>query len=188
MWERATPAAVTGRVLRILGVALACAIVACASAPVPAPNPAAVDIPAAMPPAPPAPDCRAARGADFKGDGEQQLRRYLAWLVQAHGAKVSLKPEDVTLAIARGEPKPSTGGVTAGEVSCSAGKYRVTLYRNVLDGRPLAVAYESLAHEFYHVVQIRLDRLKCKPGKGDREGYEREAVEFARTLVPACTE
>ena len=179
-----------GRGLRIFCCALALAAVACA--PSPAPRPAPEPKPARKPvavrvsAAPPTPSCRPSRDTDFEGAGEQQLRGYLDWLARAHGAPASLKVRDVELAIVRGDPKPGPGGVTAGEISCNKDEYRITLYRNALAGRPLAVAYDTLAHEFHHIVQIRRDGLRCASRKGERESYEREAVEFAARLVPAC--
>lgn len=156
----------------------ACLLAACAPAPV---------APPVTPAAPAAIGCQAARTADFEGQGEQQLRAYLAWLAQTHGKPVALKPSHMELAVVRSEPKPGPAGVQVGEVSCGANGYRITLYRDGLAGRPLAVAYETLAHEFFHVVQIRRDKLDCESSKGNRERYEREATDFARKRVRRCT-
>jgi hypothetical protein len=156
---------------------LACLLAACATAPETVPPPAA----------PPPIGCEAARAADFEGAGEQRLRAYLAWLAQHYGGDVALAPSRVGLAVAASEPKPGPAGVQAGEVACNPDSYRVTLYRTALEGRPLAVAYETVAHEFFHLVQIRRDRLDCAPGDGARKLYEREAAGFARELVPACS-
>jgi hypothetical protein len=164
--------------LRRFVPACALALVACAPAPVAAP----------VPPAAPAKfSCQPARAADFEGEGEQRLRAYLAWLATNHGKPAALKPSQIALAILRGEPKPGPAGVQVAEVSCNADDYRIALYRTALSGRPLAVAYETVAHEFHHVVQIRRDKLACESPKGERAAYEREATEFARKLVPRCS-
>jgi hypothetical protein len=188
--------------VRFFCCALAFVLPACAPSPAPRPAPVPVAVPeperepgprtepkpvaVRVAAAPSTPSCRHSRDTDFDGAGEQLLRGYLEWLVLAHGAPASLKARDVELAIVRGDPKPGPGGVTAGEISCGTDDYRITLYRNALAGRPLAVAYDTLAHEFHHVVQIRRDGLHCESRKGERESYEREAVEFARKLVPRC--
>jgi hypothetical protein len=133
--------------------------------------------------------CEPLRDADFEGAGEQRLRGYLAWIAQSHGAQVGITPREVSLAIARGEPKPGPAGVQVGEVSCASGyrgPYRVTLFRDALVGRPHAVAYHTLAHEFHHLVQIRRAKLACE-AKGSAVPYEREAESFARSVVPACS-
>ena len=132
--------------------------------------------------------CEKLGAADFEGEGRERLRRYLAWLAHSQGGPVDVTPRDVSLAIAPGEPKPGPFGVQAGEVSCAAGgrgPYRVTLFRDALLGRPQAVAYHTLAHEFHHVLQIRRDKLACEAG-GSAVPYEREAEEVAKRLVPAC--
>jgi hypothetical protein len=131
--------------------------------------------------------CAQARDADFEGAGERQLRGFLAYLAEAHGAPAGIDPRQVSLGIVRGAAKLAPAGVQAGEVGCghgSDGPYRVTLYRDALAGRPLALAYETIAHEFHHVVQIHRDRLPCAAGDGPREAYEREAREVARRFVP----
>jgi len=130
--------------------------------------------------------CEKAEDADFEGEGEEQFWRYLDWLVRSHGAEAGLMPHHVSLAIVRGQPKPGPGGVTAGEIACYDRRYRIALYRDALSGRPLQVAYSTLAHEFYHLVQIRRDRLDCEARKGERATYEREATEFAARVVPGC--
>lgn len=135
--------------------------------------------------------CQVARDADFEGAGAAQLRRYADWLARAHGTPVGLAPQALDVGIVRGPPKPGLVGVTAGEVACAGAdhdaRYRITLYRDALVGRPLAIAYQTVAHEFQHVVQIRRDRLPC--GARDdavRARYEREAAAAAEALVPAC--
>lgn len=167
----------TVNTMRLLCVLLPCVAMACARAPAPvrAPQP---ELPTIR--------CGAARDADFEGAGEEQLRRYLDWLVQAYGRDVSLRPQDVSLAIVRGPAKPGPMGVTAAELACDADSYRIVLYRDALSGRPLPVAYDTLAHEFFHVFQIRRDGLACEARKGERARYEREAVSFAAGIVPAC--
>lgn len=133
--------------------------------------------------------CQAARDADFEGEGERRMHAFLRWLAHAHGAPAGLDPGQVTLAIARGPVKPGPAGVQAGEIACGrggAGPFRITLYRDALAGRPLAVAYETLAHEFHHVVQIHRDRLPCGAGDRSREAYEQEARDVARRFVPRC--
>lgn len=130
--------------------------------------------------------CGTASDEDFEGDGEERLWSYLDWLVRTHGAEAGLLPHRVSLAIVRGQPKPGPGGVTAGEISCDGRNYRIGLYRDALSGRSLRVAYSTLAHEFFHVVQIRRDGLDCEARPGERATYEREATEFAARVVPAC--
>ena len=130
--------------------------------------------------------CGTASDEDFEGDGEERLWSYLDWLVRTHGAEAGLQPHRVSLAIVRGLPKPGPGGVTAGEISCDGRNYRIGLYRDALSGRPLRVAYSTLAHEFFHVVQIRRDDLDCEARPGERATYEHEATEFAARVVPAC--
>jgi hypothetical protein len=156
----------------------ACALAACAPAPV-AP-PVAPAVPATF-------SCQPAGDADFDGAGEAALRGYVAWLAQAHGAPARLAPGQVSLGIVRTQPKPGPAGVQAAEIACGDDTYRITLYRNALTGRPLALAYRTLAHEFHHIVQIRRDRLDCEARDGQRESYEREADAFAGRLVPVCT-
>jgi hypothetical protein len=155
----------------------ACLLAACAPAPV---------APPAEPAAPEQLSCAPARDADFDGAGEQQLRRYVAWLAEVHGKPVGLQPRTVALGIVRGAAKPGPAGVQAAEIACGDGDYRITLYRDALAGRPLALAYKTVAHEFFHLVQIRRDHLDCAASKGHREAYEREADAFAMRVVPAC--
>ena len=156
----------------LLAAAAACAP---AAAPVRAPQP---ELPTIR--------CGPALDADFDAQGQERLRRYLDWLAQAYGPDVGLRPQDVSLVVVRGPAKPGPMGVTAAEVACNPGRYRITLYRDALSGRPLSVAYDTLAHEFYHLVQIRRDGLACEARDGERASYEREAVSFARGIVPAC--
>lgn len=171
----------------ILLVQLACLaawlLAACAPAPV---APSAVAVTA---PAPGTISCAQAQDGDFEGAGERRLRGFLAYLAAAHGAPAGIDPAQVSLGIVRGAAKLAPAGVQAGEVGCgngSDGPYRVTLYRDALAGRPLALAYETIAHEFHHVVQIHRDRLPCSAGGAQREAYEREAREVARRFVPQC--
>lgn len=135
-------------------------------------------------------DCRPASDADFEGAGAEALKGWLEDLVQARGAQVDLSAQDVRLAIVKGPPKPGPQGVTAGEVAChrpgGGGPYRITLYRDALAGRPLATAYQTVAHEFQHVVQIRRDHLKCRAPHGELPAYEQEAAEVAEQSVPSC--
>lgn len=166
------------RVLRAAGAALllaAAAACAPAAAPVRAPQPELPEI-----------RCGPADDADFDADGHERLWRYLDWLAEAYGPEVGLRPQDVALAIVRGPAKPGPVGVTAAEVGCGGDRYRITLYRDALSGRPLSVTYDTLAHEFYHLVQIRRDGLACQARDGERAGYEQEAMNFARGIVPAC--
>lgn len=158
----------------------ACLLAACA----PTPTPPPVREPQTVAPSV---RCENATDDDFEGEGEEALWSYLDWLVRSHGAPGGLKPHHVSLAIARGKPKPGPGGVTAGEVSCADKRYRIALYRDALTGRPLRVAYRTLAHEFFHVVQIGRDGLDCgAPGVEDRDLYELEAEGFAARVTPAC--
>jgi hypothetical protein len=165
----------------LLLVPSACLLAACAPAPVAPPAPAA--LPASF-------SCAHARDADFDGAGEQRLRGFLSYLAQAHGLPAGIEPREVSLGIVRGPAKLAPAGVQAGEVGCGGagqGPYRVTLYRDALAGRPLALAYETVAHEFHHVVQIHRDHLPCGARSDkDRAAYEREAREVARSFVPAC--
>lgn len=130
--------------------------------------------------------CDVAYDADFEGGGRQALERYVAELTRVLGGPVGLPPGSVTLAVAGSEPKPGPNGMVAGEVACSDDRYRITLYRKALAGRPLNVAYQTVAHEFHHVVQIRRDGLACGPTPGRAAHYEREAVAFAEQQVPRC--
>ena len=164
----------------ILLVLLAGLLAACAPAPV-AVAPRSV--------APASFSCAQAQDADFEGAGERRLHGFLAYLASAHGAPAGIDPTQVSLGIVRGTAKLAPAGIQAGEVGCgngSDGPYRVTLYRDALAGRPLALAYETIAHEFHHVVQIHRDRLPCAAGDKEREAYEREAREVARRFVPRC--
>ena len=165
--------------MRLLSGVLLCLIVGCVQAPPPVrerePQTTA-----------PVLACGTAGDEDFEGDGEERLWSLLDWLVRTHGAEFGLQPHRVSLAIVRGQPKPGPGGVTAGEISCDGRNYRIGLYRDALSGRPLRVAYSTLAHEFFHVVQIRRDDLDCESRPGERLTYEREADEFAKRVVPAC--
>jgi hypothetical protein len=164
-------------------VLLACLLPACAPAPVTAPQ-----VPVTVPP-PAGFGCEQAHDADFEGGGERRLQGFLKYLAEAHGAPAGIDPRKVSLGIVRGPAKLAPAGVQAGEVGCGAGSdgpYRVTLYRDALAGRPLALAYETIAHEFHHVVQIHRDRLPCAARDGQREAYEREAREVAQRFVPPC--
>lgn len=130
--------------------------------------------------------CEDSTDADFEGEGEERFWAYLDWIVRAHGAQAGLMPYHVSLALVRGTPKPGPGGVTAGEISCDGRRYRISLYRDALSGRPLQVAYSTLAHEFYHLIQVRRDGLACEAREGERVTYENEASAFAQRVVPAC--
>lgn len=133
--------------------------------------------------------CDVARAADFEGAGEAELRRYLYQLAESRAHDVTLHPRQVTLALAVGEPEPGLEGITAGEVACAFRgdpPYRITLYPTALMGRPLYTTYQTVAHEFQHIVQIRRDRLACEPRDGTRDHYEAEAKAVAERLVPAC--
>jgi len=158
-----------------------CLLAACAPAP--------VAVPVSVARAPTSFSCEQALDADFEGAGEQRLHGFLRYLAEAHGAPAGIDPGQVSLGIVRGPPKLAPAGVQAGEVGCgvgSDGPYRVTVYRDTLVGRPLALTYETIAHEFHHVVQIHRDRLPCAAGDGKREAYEREAKAVARRFVPTC--
>ena len=162
------------------GLPVACVLALAACAPAPVAPPVKPALPSTF-------SCSAARDLDFEGAGEQRLQAFLAWLAVNHGKPARLTPAQVSLAIVRGTPKPGPAGVQVGEISCDKDDYRITLYRNALSGRPLAVTYETLAHEFHHVVQIRRDQLACEASKGKRADYEREADAFARKLVRRCS-
>jgi hypothetical protein len=160
-------------------VASVASVLAAGCAPAPrALRPAQVEAPAIS--------CEKAIDADFEGEGEERFWRYLDWMVRAHGAQAGLMPHHVSLAVVRGATKPGPGGVTAGEISCDGRRYRITLYRDALSGRLLQVAYRTLAHEFFHVVQVRRDGLGCEARPGERTLYEDEAAAFAEGVVPAC--
>jgi len=166
----------------ILLVLSAGLLAGCAPAPAFAP-PARAFVPASF-------SCEQARDADFEEAGARRLQGFLSYLAHAHGAPAGIDPTKVSLGIVRGAAKLAPAGVQAGEVGCGVGTdgpYRVTLYRDALAGRPLALTYETIAHEFHHVVQIHRDRLPCAAGDGaQREAYEREAREVARRFVPPC--
>jgi len=132
--------------------------------------------------------CRTAFDADFEGQGRAALESYLAALASHYGARVAANVRKVSLTIVKGTPKPSFAGVTAGEVACNSGdRYRITLYRDALAGRPLTTAYNTVAHEFQHVVQIERDHLPCNAKRSrDLPRYEREAAAVADQLVPPC--
>lgn len=134
--------------------------------------------------------CEPLRDADFEGAGAQRLRDYLSWIAQSRGAVVGVTAQDVSLVILRGPPRPGPSGVQVAEVSCTGsggdGPYRVALYRDALSGRPQAVVYETLAHEFHHIVQIRRDQLPCQ-AHGSAWPLEVEARAVAATLVPSCS-
>lgn len=136
--------------------------------------------------APPRGRCEVAYEADFEGAGLQALERYVAELTRVLGPPAGLQPGAVTLEVARSEPKPGPSGMVAGEIACGNGRYRITLFRKALAGRPLNVAYQTTAHEFFHVVQIRRDGLHCGPAPGRAAHYEREAQAFAEQQVPRC--
>jgi hypothetical protein len=163
-----------------IAMALACGAAGCAPEAVIAPPP-----PAEVQPG----GCETARDAHFEGESESRLRSYVAWLVKAYGAQAGLGPREVSLGIVRAAQKLAPSGVQVGEVGCGArgqGPYRITIYRDALVGRPLATTYSAIAHEFHHVVQIRRGNLPCGPGEGSRFPYEREAEDFARSVVPGC--
>ncbi|HUR41286.1 MAG TPA: hypothetical protein VM240_08970 [Verrucomicrobiae bacterium] len=132
--------------------------------------------------------CQVALDADFDDSGRADFQRYVNWLTATQAGGTHLDPGEVTLAIARGKPKPGPKGVIAGEVSCGAGEepFRITLYRDALVGRQLQTAFRTAAHEFHHIVQIRRDGLPCDAVSAERERYEKEAEGVADRLVPAC--
>lgn len=134
--------------------------------------------------------CETVAAADFEGEGQTALRLYLDWLVRAHGAPYVGDPGEVALAFPASHPDPAHAGVTGGEVSCGGGKhaapFKITLFRDALEGRKRRDLYGALAHEFQHVLQIRRDGLACKPSHKTRAPLEREAEAFARSMVPPC--
>jgi hypothetical protein len=134
--------------------------------------------------------CEPALASDFEGEGQTALRLYLDWLVRTYGPPYVHDPAEVALSIPASFPRPTEVGVTAGEVSCTDGKdapaFQITLFRAALEGRPRQSLYGALAHEFFHVVQIRRDGLACKPTRDTKERLEREAEEAARKIVPPC--
>lgn len=166
------------KLMTTLFVALLAA--ACAPAgPVPAP---AVEVAPA--------GCEASSDGDYEGAAGERLRAYLASVAQAHGTPVGVTPQDVSLAIVRSLPRPGPSGVQAGELTCGAGggaPYRIALYRDALSGRAKRIAYHTIAHEFFHIVQIRRDGLRGCEARGSAQPYEREAEQFADRLVPACS-
>jgi hypothetical protein len=159
---------------------LAWALAACAPVSVSVPAPASEVKPAG---------CEPSGDADFAGASEERLRSYLAWLAHAHGGPVGLEPRDVSLTIVRSLPRPGPSGVQVAEISCGAdggAPYRIALYRDALSGRAKRVAYHTVAHEFFHIVQLRRDRLAGCEAAGSARPYEREAEQFAERLVPSC--
>jgi hypothetical protein len=136
--------------------------------------------------------CDVARADDFDGAGEAALQRYAYTLTRTRGSAVGLKPGDVALAISDAPPKPGPQGVIAGEIACAGpggngGPYRITLYRQALEGRQLYTAYHTVAHEFAHIEQMERDRLPCAGSdEAQVDRYEREAIGHADALQPAC--
>jgi hypothetical protein len=164
--------------------AAAAVLAACAAEP-PAPAPVAAFE------AQPRDRCAVARAEDFRGAGAADLQRYARTLARERAAGVGLAERDVSLAVSDAEPKPGPVGVIAGEFSCGSGgdgpPFRITLYRKALEGRPLQVAYHTVAHELQHIVQVRRDSLRCHGSDAAAvERYEREAMDVAGQLVPEC--
>lgn len=122
-----------------------------------------------------------------------QYKYYLDWLISTYGSAHGLESGDIKIYASYAEPPtmPGQPGVVAGEVVKFEGaaataqgcKYQITIYRDALVGHTLSELYNTIAHEFKHILQD----VEHGVGIGSTDPqYEQEVKEFANYLVPPC--
>jgi hypothetical protein len=130
-------------------------------------------------------------------DQRRPFREYLDWLVGTWGAEHGLRPGDVRLyaSYAPAPTRPGRDGPVAGEIAChppgsrsEVGRYRIVVYREALLGREVSHLYNTLAHEFKHVLQdvVGEDAVDCgRIANASRlRKYEKEASRWADRVAP----
>jgi hypothetical protein len=130
--------------------------------------------------------CDNSRASDFRGNGLNSLREYLDWLVREFGTSVGLDVGDVTLTISNEYPPPTVPGepgkLLAGTVFCpSPSKYIIVIYEHSFTGKTVAEIYNTIAHEFKHILQIIEHGLDCEQRTPQ---LEEEADRWAEQIAP----
>ena len=126
-------------------------------------------------------------------------RDFLDWLIRTFGEEHGLRPHDVRLFVApqRAPTRYASEGVVAGELVCHPesewrrrGRYQITLYRDALVGGSVGCLYNTVAHEFRHVLQELESGGATRCGRVTDPAWlarlEQDAVEFAGEVAPDC--
>jgi len=136
--------------------------------------------------------CDPANTDDFYGNNLKALQHYLNWLVREYGSPADLNVGDVKVNIDRSEPPVLPGGdmvagyiskVPSSLISMFGAKWQVNLYEKTLTGEPKAQTYNTIAHEFKHILQVIEHNLNINDVTIIGQ-YEREAEDFANYLAP----
>lgn len=152
--------------------------------------------------------CDNFRSSDLEGSNLQDLKNFLDQLTMKYGQDDDLDPDsnnpkDVCLHISdenppiRTDPSGNTGTV-AGEISCASGaaararncRYQVTLYRQAFYGQCSKAPYNTVAHEFKHILQsieLNLPTGSCDQAENGSQ-YEQEATDWANSIISDCTD
>lgn len=130
--------------------------------------------------------CAIARDADFAGEGRWRLERYLERLARTSGGAYGIQPQEFRLLISNASPPLVGGHPVGGEIGCSWGKRYVSLYKQTLTNRTLAVTYNTIAREYFHHVQVRRDGVSCSSSVDGLAALEAEARNWARDVAPLC--
>ena len=140
--------------------------------------------------------CSTVQPTDFVGDGRQALECYLNHIAQAYGGPYGITPDNIKLFISEATPPSDGNGHTkSGEVACYSGAAasafgaprQITLYRLAFSGSPYITVYNTIAHEFWHHVQVVRDGLpNCGIGATNMAALENEANSWASGITPPC--
>jgi hypothetical protein len=179
-------------VIRSLSVASLCLLTACAGA---------RKAPLGPEPPPKLLRCFLLKSDDFSHgramDRLRPYRDYLDWLIRSWGVEYGLTPRDVRLyaSYAPAPTRPGRDGPVAGEIVChhpeereDVGRYRIVLYREALLGHDVSRLYNTIAHEFKHVLQDAAGEGAVDCGRIAKASalrhYEKEASRWADRIAP----
>ena len=130
-------------------------------------------------------------------DQRRPFREYLDWLIRSWGVDYGLGSRDVRLyaSYAPAPTRPGREGPVAGEIVChhpgaweEVGRYRIVLYRETLMNHDVSRLYNTIAHEFKHVLQDVAGEGAVNCGQIAKASklreYEKEASRWADRVAP----
>lgn len=136
--------------------------------------------------------CDKLRASDFKKEWELDkilpYRTYLDWLIRTFGESSGISKDDVRLWGSMEEPPITNNEKDAAKTQCNEGvaaqvaaKYVIYVYIRSHTGRTRADFYNTIAHEFKHVLQFEEHGTDA-----DDSAWESEAENFANGIAPPC--
>jgi hypothetical protein len=116
--------------------------------------------------------------------------------IRSYGAGIGIESGDIKINISPNVPPthPGRPGVVGGRIVCHSGeaartagaKYRITLYKSAFFGKCRAQIFNTIAHEFKHILQVIENNLSCT-GVENIAAYEKESYTWADYIAPLCS-